>query len=230
MSLMCHSQKSLALRLREQGVTMQEIARQVACTRRVVHVMVNERRWLTGQPDAWSPRQGGLTLTDREEIFVGLRMGKLFAQIARELDPPRSTSTVSREVGNNGGREEYSIWQPHDGARAEARRPKTAGLVQGPLLELVTAGWEQLWSPQAISKRLRSDFPDDPDMWVSHETIYQSLFVQGRGELRRELARCLRSGRTHRRPQGTVDGRGRIPAMINISERPAEAADRSVPG
>src|SRR5215204_7705850 len=67
-------------------------------------------------------------------------------------------------------------------------------------------------------------------MRVSHETIYQSLFVQGRGELRRELARCLRSGRTCCKKRGTVDGRGRIPGMINISERPAEVDDRAVPG
>jgi IS30 family transposase len=74
------------------------------------------------------------------------------------------------------------------------------------------------------------DYPDDPEMRVSHETIYQSLFVQSRGELRRELARCLRSGRTARRPQGRVEKRGRLPGMVMISERPAEAHDRAVPG
>jgi IS30 family transposase len=94
----------------------------------------------------------------------------------------------------------------------------------------VTRRLEQLWSPQEIAQRLRLDFPDDPEMRVSHETIYQSLFVQGRGELRRELARCLRTGRTVRRPRGTRDGRGRLPGMVNISARPAEAEDRAVPG
>jgi IS30 family transposase len=74
------------------------------------------------------------------------------------------------------------------------------------------------------------DFPDNPEMRVSHETIYQSLFVQGRGELRRELARCLRSGRTARRTRGRLEGRGRLPGMVMISERPPEAADRAVPG
>ncbi|MDX2565496.1 IS30 family transposase, partial [Streptomyces sp. TX20-6-3] len=87
-----------------------------------------------------------------------------------------------------------------------------------------------LWSPQEIAARLRLDHADDPEMRVSHETIYQSLFVQGRGELRRELARCLRSGRTTRKRRGTVDGRGRIPGMVMLSERPAEAEDRAVPG
>jgi IS30 family transposase len=74
------------------------------------------------------------------------------------------------------------------------------------------------------------EFPDDPTMHVSHETIYQSLFVQGRGELRRELSRCLRTGRAQRRPKGRTVGRGQIPDMVMISERPAEAEDRAVPG
>ena len=87
-----------------------------------------------------------------------------------------------------------------------------------------------MWSPDEIANRLRLDHPDEPEMRVSHETIYQSLFVQGRGELRRELARCLRSGRTSRRSQGIVDGRGHMPGMVMISDRPAEVADRAVPG
>ncbi|MGW4859399.1 IS30 family transposase, partial [Kocuria palustris] len=81
-----------------------------------------------------------------------------------------------------------------------------------------------------IAVRLRLDHADDPQMRVSHETIYQSLFVQGRGELRRELARCLRSGRTARKPRGAIEGRGRIPGMVMLSQRPAEADDRAVPG
>ena len=94
----------------------------------------------------------------------------------------------------------------------------------------MTKRLEQLWSPHEIARRLALDFPDDPEMRVSHETIYQSLYVQGRGELRRELARCLRSGRASRKKRGTPDGRGRIVGMINISERPAEADDQAVPG
>jgi IS30 family transposase len=94
----------------------------------------------------------------------------------------------------------------------------------------VTAWLEELWSPEEIAVRLRLEFPDDPMMWVSHETIYQSLFVQGRGELRRELHRCLRSGRAHRRSRDSVERRGQIPDKVMISERPAEAEDRAVPG
>jgi IS30 family transposase len=94
----------------------------------------------------------------------------------------------------------------------------------------VTTQLEQLWSPQEIAARLRLEHPDDPEMHVSHETIYQSLFVQGRGQLRRELARCLRSGRAARKSRTATDGRGRLPGMVMISERPAEVEDRAVPG
>jgi IS30 family transposase len=89
---------------------------------------------------------------------------------------------------------------------------------------------ERMWSPEEIANRLRDEFPHDPEMWVSHETIYKSLFIQGRGELRRELARCLRSGRAQRRAQGRLGNRSRIADMVMISERPPEAADRAVPG
>jgi IS30 family transposase len=99
----------------------------------------------------------------------------------------------------------------------------------GPLAERVSADLEALWSPDEIAQRLRRDFPDDPMMQVSHETIYQSLFVQGRGELRRERARCLRSGRTERRAR-TGARPVKIAHKVMISERPAEAADRAVPG
>jgi IS30 family transposase len=88
----------------------------------------------------------------------------------------------------------------------------------------------QFWSLDEISRRLRREFPSDPTMQISHETIYQSLYVQGRGELRRKLARCLRSGRAQRRPQGFEQKRGKIPDMVMIAERPAEVADRAVPG
>jgi IS30 family transposase len=87
-----------------------------------------------------------------------------------------------------------------------------------------------LWSPGQIARALRREFPGEPNMWVSHETIYQSLYVQGRGELRRELARCLRSGRAQRRSRHRLERRGRIPDMTMISERPPEVEDRAVPG
>ena len=89
---------------------------------------------------------------------------------------------------------------------------------------------DELWSPTQISAQLRIEFPDDPIMRVSPETIYQSLYVQGRGALRKELAACLRTGRAIRRNHSRLERRGKIPDMVMISERPAEIEDRAVPG
>src|SRR5207253_936424 len=110
-------------------------------------------------------------------------------------------STVSREVDANGGRGDYRAWRAHRRAQERARRPKRPRLACRRLAAQVEEWLKQWWSPEEIARRLRIEFPDDPMMWVSHETIYQSLFVQGRGELRRELTRCLRTGRAKRRPQ-----------------------------
>jgi IS30 family transposase len=118
-------------------------------------------------------------------------------------------------------------------ADERARRPKPRKLAGCPqLLAEVKAGLEVRWSPQQISRTLRRTYPDQAEMQVSHETIYQELYVQGRGELRRELTRCLRTGRALRRPRRMPDQRGhrRITDMVMISDRPAEVADRAVPG
>ena len=92
--------------------------------------------------------------------------------------------------------------------------------------------WANAWSPEQIARRLRVDFPDDKAMRISHEALYQALFVQGRGALRRELSACLRTGRALRVPRARTHRRGKtfIPPEIMISQRPAEAADRAVPG
>lgn len=225
---MTNEQKQLAFRLKAQGLSLAEIGRQVGCTGPMVGLMVRAGKFRTGLPDEWKPRAGRLTIRDREQILVGLHRGAPLAAIARSLSRP--TSTISREIAANGGRDGYAAWRAHQRARARARRPKPFKLQRGPLLREVARGLTGLWSPQQVSRRLRLDYPDDPQMRVSHETIYQSLYVQGRGELRRELARCLRSGRTQRRARGAVDARGRIPGMVMLSERPPQAEDRAVPG
>ncbi len=176
----------------------------------------------------WSPGPSRLSLADREEISRGLSVGEPLRAVARRLG--RAPSTISREVKANGGRSHYRAVRAHHGAYARARRPKTPKLLAGPLCAQVTMWLEQWWSPEEIARRLRIEFPDDETMHVSHETIYQSLFVQGRGELRRELSRCLRTGRAERRPRGRPERRGQISNMVMISERPAEVADRAVPG
>lgn len=226
--ILTYEQKQLAFRLRTRGWRLVDIAREIGCTAPMVGLMVRDGRFTTGVPDGWEPRPGCLSIADREEILVGIRAGESLSSIARRLG--RVPSTVTREVAANGGRDNYSAWAAHQRAQDAARRPKPCKLRAGRLLDEVSKRLEQMWSPDEIARRLPLDFPDDPEMRVSHETIYQSLFVQGRGELRRELARCLRSGRTCRKSRGTVDGRGRIPGMVNLSERPAEADDRAVPG
>lgn len=226
--VLSHEQKQLAFRLRARGWRLVDIAREVDCTAAMVGLMVRDGLYTTGLPDDWAPRAGSLSIGEREEILIGVRAGEPLSAIAARLS--RAPSTISREVASNGGRSNYSAWAAHQRARGASRRPKLFKLRPGPLRDEVARRLQQLWSPDEIACRLPLDFPDDREMRVSHETIYQSLFVQGRGELRRELARCLRSGRTSRKKRGTPDGRGRIPGMVMISERPAEVADRAVPG
>lgn len=221
-------QKQWALRLHARGWRLVDIAAEIGCSAPMVGIMVRDGRHLDAEPFGWQPRPGHLTIGEREQILLGLGRGDTLTAIAQDLG--RAVSTISREVARGGGREHYSAWGAHADARQQARRPKPFKLAVGRLLDEVAVKLKAFWSPAEISARLGLDYPDNPQMRVSHETIYQSLFVQGRGELRRELARCLRSGRTARRPRGASDGRGRIPGMVMISQRPAEAADRTVPG
>ena len=221
-------QKRMARRLKAKGLTLKEIARELSCLLPLVTASVYSQGDSVGMPDRWTPAPGRLSAEEREEILLGLARGESMSAIARSLR--RAPSTITREVGANGGRHRYGAWKGHRRAGTVARRPKPAKLAHPPLVRQVSKWLEELWSPQEISGRLRLEFPDDPMMQVSYETIYKSLFVQGRGELRRELARCLRSGRTARRPQGRVQKVGKIPNMVNISERPAEVEDRAVPG
>ena len=182
-----------------------------------------------------APRRGSrsercLSLAEREEISRGL-VGELsFAAIARGLG--RASSTVSREVNANGGRDGYRAWDADRRAAQRARRPKVPKLVACARLRTVVESMlRHKYSPQQIAQRLRLEYPNDPEMRVSHETIYQSLFVQGRGALRKELHRCLRSGQALRRSRSRRDDqRGRIQNMVMISQRPAEIEDRAVPG
>jgi IS30 family transposase len=174
-----------------------------------------------------------LSLEEREEISRGLAREETFREIARSLG--REPSTVSREVGGNGGRVGYRACRANAAARERARRPKTAKLAEtgtnAELRDYVRAGLRRRWSPEQISARLVAECPDRPEMRVSHETIYQSLYVQSRGALRRELTRCLRTGRALRKPRRQAEARRpRIPDLVQISERPAEAEDRAVPG
>jgi transposase, IS30 family len=169
---------------------------------------------------------------EREEIAVGLALGLPYRQIAGRLAPGRSASTVSREVRRNSVRGVYRAHLAAREAQQRARRPKRAKLaVNGELREWVQQKLRKNWSPEEISARLVLEFEGRAEMRVSAETIYQSLYVQGRGALRRELTAHLRTGRALRKPRRAEgERRGRIPGMVNVRERPAEAGDRAVPG
>lgn len=223
-----HEQKQMAFRLNAHGWSLVNIGREIGCSAPMVGLMVRDGRYPAGLPDVWQPRPGSLSILEREQILLGVARGESMSAVARTLG--RSPSTVTREVAANGGRDGYSAWHAHQRARKEALRPKPCKLRRGRLLNVVSGQLKQLWSPQEIAMRLRLDFPHDPEMRVSPETIYQSLYVQGRGELRRELARCLRSGRTKRRSRRNGLRPGRIPGMVMISARPASLEDRAVPG
>src|SRR5215218_7254765 len=173
-----------------------------------------------------------LSLDEREEISRGLAAGTSLRAIAAGLG--RAPSTVSREVAAHGGRDRYRAAPADQGAWARARRRQECKLTTHPALRAMVAEklQHEQWSPQQIAGWLKTTHPEDPEMQVSHETIYRTLFIQSRGALRKELTAHLRTGRVIRRPAGTrlPDGRGGRPGIINISEGPAEAVDRAVPG
>jgi len=200
-----------------------------------------------------------LTPLEREEIRVGTACRESERSIARRLN--RAPSTIMREIANNGACREapgrYRAlhrfganrggWDAKSGYRAsiaqarseeQARRPKAGKLDRNPQLRAAVEDLlKKNYSPEQIAGRLPKIYPDRPEMRVSHETIYKhvynSVYVQGRGELRRELSSCLRTGRALRKPRkrtSATQTRGRIPGMINIAERPPEADDRAVPG
>ena len=195
------------------------------------------------------PGRRYLSLSEREEIFAGVERGDSMRLIARSLG--RAPSTVLRELRRNMRHQYRTLSRLNRGPggprtapwdyrpsvaqqRADhlSARPKPAKLaVNARLREVIQAKLLEHLSPRQIAAELRSDFPYDPEMWVSHEAIYQSIYVQGRGALRRELAVCLRTGRALRKPHRKAnERRGRILDMVNISERPAEVEDRAVPG
>jgi transposase, IS30 family len=177
-----------------------------------------------------TPRANALTIADREEIFVGIERKERLADIGTRLG--RHRSTIWREIQANGGRDSY---RPH---RAQQRADDAGRRCRRPWTETRPWLWEEVqtqlraeqWSPEQIASRLRRDHPEGPEWWISHESIYEAIFVQAKGQLRKELAACLRSGRARRRPHTRAGKRPRITGMVMISERPPEIEDRAVPG
>ena len=181
---------------------------------------------------ARTPRLGALTIEDREQIRLGIGAGETDAVIAQRVR--RHRGTIGREIAANGGRAGYRAYRAQARADELARRARPTWIDKRPLVwaEVQRLIRTKKWSPEQIAGRLRRDHPDQPEWWVSHESIYQAVFVQTKGELRKELAACLRSGRAQRKPRGRTAGGGgsKIIGMVNISERPPEVEDRAVPG
>jgi IS30 family transposase len=224
--LTCAERLELQRRVRA-GETHEGAATALGCSAKSVQRLLVK----TGGVKPRSTPQSALRLSlpEREEISRGLLAGDSCRVIASRLG--RAPSTVSRDVAAAGHRERYRAWRAEETAHRRAHRPKIAKLIAVPRLRrAVERGLRHRWSPQQITARLALDYPDDLEMRVSHETIYQSLFVQGRGALRQELTRCLRTGRAQRRPLGRATGAGQLQHMVLISERPAEVEDRAVPG
>ncbi|MDX1555901.1 MAG: IS30 family transposase [Xanthomonadales bacterium] len=173
-----------------------------------------------------------LTLGEREEISRGIAAGVSIRQIAGQLG--RAPSTVSREIVRNGGRAGYRASMADKAAWQRALRPKPCKLAQHPRLRSIVAAKLRLrWSPEQIAGWLKNHYPEDESLHVSHETIYRSLYVQSRGALKKELMAHLRSQRKMRRGKTATrksQGRGQIVDAVSISERPASAEDRAVPG
>ncbi len=172
-----------------------------------------------------------LSLQDRLDIADGLLTGQSVTAIAARIG--KHKSTVSREIRTHRVEGHYLPYRANERAKAARARPKVSKLAaEGLLRQAVVDGLSRRRSPEQISNRLRIDYPDDESMRVSHETIYQALYCQARGGLKRELVTALRTGRTRRKPQRAPDRRTRrfVDPMIMISDRPAQVDDRAVPG
>lgn len=169
---------------------------------------------------------------EREEISRGLCQSLSIRAIAASLGRP--PSTISREVARNGGRCAYRATQAEARAVEQAARPKRCKLAtHGRLRQVVAAKLQRFWSPEQIAGWLKEEYRGDPAMTISHETIYQSLFIQARGLLKAELLDCLRSRQRMRRGRSSSnrqDRRGKIPDLVSIRERPASVEDRAIPG
>jgi transposase, IS30 family len=216
--------RRVAVRLRE-GVRVEEVAERFGISKSTVLRI--------GSADALARRRAAhsgfrVSFEERVQIEVRLGHGEGVRAIARAIG--RSPSTVCREIARNGERG-YRAVRAEAWAQQRARRPKVCKLAGSQALwVLVRSRLGRRWSPEQIAATLRREYPDDPGMQISHESIYRALYVQSRGELRRELTGLLRTGRRTRKRRGQVQRRGRIVGMVPIADRPPEADDRRVPG
>lgn len=214
----------------KQGFSLSDIGRELRKHAGSVFHVVAANGGIT--PDARHRNSKSLTQSEREEISRGIAANRTVRQIADNIQ--RSPSTISREINRNGGKLNYRASQAEERAWDVASRPKASKLEKNtPLMQLVSEKITAKWSPEQISGWLKLSFPEDCDMWVSHETIYKSLFIQTKGILSKSLRKHLRSKRLMRRPKNAIidkSPRGQIIDLVTIRERPAEIDDRAIPG
>ena len=212
------------------GESILGIGRALGGRRAAIHRVLQSTGGIAPMPRRRSSRV--LSLFEREEISRGIAAGYTIRFIARGMN--RAASTVSQEVVRHGGRRRYRASKADLRAWDLARRPKPCLLASNlPLQRIVAVKLKQDWAPQQIAGWLKEEYPENPELWVSHETIYRSLFVQARGALKKELIGHLRSKRRIRRSRNATykgAGRGQIVDAVSIRERPAEVEDRAIPG
>ena len=245
-SEMCAARRRRYVEHLEAGMNFTQAARAVGVSKRTGKVWRNGRTRSTGRdekpsvdwyrstvdiPQKISSRY--LSQDERVSIADWRKAGMGVRGIARRLNRP--ASTAGRELARNTN-PATGMYEPYRAQQMSAdrlRRPKTAKIHTVPgLLDYIRSGLKAHWSPEQIAGRLRADFPDNEDMHVCTETIYQAIYVQAKGELKKDIAKALRSGRARRRPHGQADSRRprfREP-MVMIGERPAEVEDRAIPG
>ncbi len=214
----------------KRGQSLNDIARALAKQRGSIHHVLTSSGGI--EPSTRRRSRRALNLSEREEISRGLAEGHSMREIAASIQ--RAPSTVSREIGRHRGRERYRASEADQRAWDRARRPKPCRLAVHRRLQKIVAKKLGLdWAPAQISGWLKRRYPGDPEMQISHETIYRSLFVQARGVLKKELVGHLRTRRVIRRSKkarSRGQGRGQIVDAVSIRERPAEVEDRAVPG
>jgi IS30 family transposase len=224
------SQKALMWERWQKGESLQQIAQLFERNHSSIERILAETGGIR-PPQRYRSRLA-LTLTEREEISRAVVTGDSIRSIAIALG--RAPSTISREIGRNGGHESYRAAQAEQAAWDRARRPKTCKLVENrALAQVVAARLQLLWSPQQIAGWLKHTYPNDESFQVSHETIYRSLYIQARGALKKELLAHLRRTRIMRRSRHhtqKTNNHGRIIDTVSISERPSTVEDRAVPG
>lgn len=225
------AQAGVALRAVAAGATQAEAAVMAGVSSTTVQNLIAEYGMVCNR--RINPRQDALTLPEREEIMLGIGDGHSDAAIARRLG--RHRGTIGREIAAGGGRERYRAWKAQNRADHDARRIRPPWWMSRRWLFDIVCQLllTKKWSPEQISSKFREDHPDDPEWWVSHESIYQAVYLQARGEMKRQLVAALRQHHQQRKPHSRARAesqQGKIVGMVNISQRPPEVEDRAIPG